>query len=89
MVKVEGIELDAEIVAVLPAGNYKVKPKDMDIVILCKKSGKMRSKQISVIEGDWVKVEVSPYDMSKGRIIYRYGDYGAQQAAQFARNEEI
>jgi translation initiation factor IF-1 len=50
MVKVEGIELDAEIIAVLPAGNYKVQPKDMDIVILCKKSGKMRSKQISVIE---------------------------------------
>jgi len=38
MVKIEGIELDAEIIAILPAGNYKAKPKDMDIVILCKKS---------------------------------------------------
>jgi len=50
MVKIEGIELDAEILAVLPAGHYKVKPKDMDLSVTCKKSGKMRSKQISVIE---------------------------------------
>jgi translation initiation factor IF-1 len=88
MVKIEGIELDAEITAVLPAGNYKAKPKDMDIVILCKKSWKMRSKQISVIEWDWVKLEVSPYDMSKGRIIYRYGDYAAAQRAAADREAQ-
>lgn len=88
MVKVDGIELDAEVVAVLPAGNYKVQPKDMDIVVLCKKSGKMRSKQISVIEWDWVKIEVSPYDMSRWRIAYRYGDYNARKSAQ-DRNEQV
>jgi len=82
MVKVDGIELDAEIIAVLPAGNYKVQPKDMDTVVLCKKSGKMRSRQISVIEGDWVKIEVSPYDMTKWRIVYRYGDYASLQLAK-------
>lgn len=80
MVKIEGIELDAEILAVLPAGHYKVKPKDMDLSVTCKKSGKMRSKQISVIEWDWVKIEVSPYDMSKGRIVYRYSDYWTQKS---------
>ena len=79
MAKVEGIVLDAEVLAVLPAGHYKVKPKDMDLTITCKKSGKMREKQISVIEGDRVKIEISPYDMSKGRIIYRYSDYGSQK----------
>ncbi len=84
MVKIDGIELDAEIIEVLPAGNYKVQPKDMDTIVICKKSGKMRSRQISVIEGDRVKVEVSPYDMTKGRIVYRYGDYAARQSAQRA-----
>jgi len=48
----------------------------------------MRSKQISVIEGDWVKLEVSPYDMSKGRIIYRYGDSAAAQRAAADRETQ-
>jgi len=66
------LELDGEIVEVLPAGKFKVRLDEMDTVIICYKSGKMKMSHISVIEGDKVKVEVSPYDVSQGRIVYRY-----------------
>jgi len=72
MVKQDKLELDGKIVEVLPAGKFKVELKDMDTVILCYKSGKMKMSHISVIVDDWVKVEVSPYDMGQGRIVYRY-----------------
>jgi translation initiation factor IF-1 len=39
--------------------------------ILCQLSGKMRTNNIKVVEGDKVDVEIDPYDMKKGRIIYR------------------
>ena len=41
-------------------------------VILCHLSGKMRMHYIRILPGDRVKIEVSPYDLEKGRIIYRY-----------------
>ncbi len=72
MVKQDKLELDGKIVEVLPAGKFKVELKDMDTVILCYKSGKMKMSHISVIVDDRVKVEVSPYDMSQGRVVYRY-----------------
>jgi len=72
MVKQEKLELDGEIVEVLPAGKFKVRLKEMDTVILCYKSWKMKMSHISVIEWDSVKVEVSPYDVSQWRIVYRY-----------------
>lgn len=40
-------------------------------VVLCQLSGKMRTNNIKVVEGDKVDVELDPYDMKKGRIIYR------------------
>ena len=77
MVKQDKLEIDGKIVEVLPAGKFKVELKDMDTVILCYKSGKMKMSHISVIVDDWVKVEVSPYDMGQGRIVYRYNQsYG-------------
>lgn len=42
-----------------------------DISIICQLSGKMRTHNIKVVEGDKVDVELDPYDMKKGRIIYR------------------
>ncbi len=72
MVKQAKLELDGEVVEVLPAGKFKVRLVDMDTEILCYKSGKMKLSHISVIEWDQVKVEVSPYDVSQGRITYRY-----------------
>ena len=65
MVKQSKLELDGVIVEVLPAGKFRVRLEEMDTVIMCYKSGKMKMSHISVIEGDKVKVEVSPYDVSQ------------------------
>jgi translation initiation factor IF-1 len=59
------LERDGEIVEVLPAGKFKIKLKDSDLVIMCYKAGKMKQAHISIIAGDWVKVEVNQYDMSQ------------------------
>ncbi|MDR0282681.1 MAG: translation initiation factor IF-1 [Candidatus Peribacteria bacterium] len=72
MAKAGVLERDGEIMEVLPAGNFRVKLKDVEMIVMAKMSGKMRQAHISVIVGDWVKVEVSQYDMKQGRIVYRY-----------------
>ena len=66
------LELDWEVVEVLPAWKFRVKLKEMEVVIMCYKAWKMKQSHISVIEGDVVKVEVNQYDMSQWRITYRY-----------------
>lgn len=50
----------------------KIETEKTDLVTICKLSGKMRQHKIQVLLGDKVKVEVSPYDLSKGRIVYRW-----------------
>ena len=55
------LQLDWEIVEVLPAGKFRVKLKDTDLVIICYKAGKMKQSHISVIEWDWVKIDVNQY----------------------------
>jgi translation initiation factor IF-1 len=52
-------------------GAFRVKLDDMDHVILCRLAGKMRKFRIRVVPGDHVTVEVSPYDMTRGRIVFR------------------
>ncbi|HPC34058.1 MAG TPA: translation initiation factor IF-1 [Candidatus Absconditabacterales bacterium] len=79
MVKQAALEWDGEVLEKLPAGVLKVKLKDVGAEIRCKLSGKMKQKHISVIPGDWVKVEVNQYDMTQGRIIYRYNNYDPNQ----------
>lgn len=74
MVKEWSLELDGEVLEVLPAGTFKVKLKDMEMIIRCNKSGKMKQSNISVIMGDKVRVEVSQYDMNQWRIVYRYNE---------------
>lgn len=72
MAKTGILELDGEIVEVLPAWKFRVKLKDMEVVIMCYKAWKMKQSHISVIAWDLVKVEVNQYDMSQWRITYRY-----------------
>ena len=67
----ELLELEGQIVDVLPASTFKVKVNDMDHNIICYMWGKLKQHKIKVILGDSVRVEVSPYDLTKGRIIYR------------------
>lgn len=72
MAKPGTLERDGEIIETTGGGKFKVKLKDTDVVITCYGSGKMKQARISIIVGDWVKVEVNQYDMSQGRIVYRY-----------------
>lgn len=72
MVKDEekAIEVEGTVVKVLPATMYKVR-MDNGHEILAHVSGKMRKFSIKIAIGDKVKVELSPYDLTKGRITYR------------------
>jgi translation initiation factor IF-1 len=64
------IELEGEIVEALPNALFRVKLETGQI-ILAHVSGKMRKYFIRILRGDKVKVELSPYDLTRGRITYR------------------
>jgi len=67
----EFIEIDGEITELLPAASFKVKLENGHEV-LAHLSGRMRMYKIRILPGDKVKVQLTPYDLTKGRIIYRY-----------------
>jgi len=69
--KEEAIELEGEVVEALPNTMFRVK-LDNDHEVLAHISGKMRMHYIRILPGDRVKVELSPYDLSRGRITYRF-----------------
>lgn len=64
------IELDGVVKESLPNTLFRVELENGNL-ILCHLSGKMRMNFIKILPGDRVKVEVTPYDKTKGRIIYR------------------
>jgi len=64
------IELEGEIIDVLPSQMFKVKLAN-EHVITCYTGGKLRQHRIRLVMGDRVRVEMSPYDLNKGRITYR------------------
>ena len=70
MAKEELLEFDGTVTEVLPDGNFRVK-LDNDHEVLAYTAGKMRRYRIRSIVGDRVHVEMTPYDLSKGRIVYR------------------
>lgn len=65
------IEIDGEVLENLPAATFKVKLTSGN-EILAHLSGKMRMFNIRILPGDKVKVQMTPYDLTKGRITYRY-----------------
>ena len=71
MAKQEAIERDGVILEALSNAMFKVE-LDNGPVILAHISGKMRMHYIKILPGDRVKVEMSPYDLAKGRISFRY-----------------
>ena len=71
MSKEEKITLDAEVTEALPDAMFRVRLQN-DQEILAYVSGKMRKFFIRILPGDRVTVEMSPYDMTKGRIVYRF-----------------
>ncbi len=64
------IELKGEVLELLPASTFKVKLENGH-EILAHLSGKMRMYRIRILPGDKVKIQMSPYDLSKGRITFR------------------
>jgi translation initiation factor IF-1 len=70
MAKEDHIEMEGEVVDTLPNTTFKVKLENGHEVI-AHISGKMRKNYIRILTGDKVRVEMTPYDLSKGRIVYR------------------
>jgi len=71
MAKEEAIEFEGKVVEVLPGSRFKIKLENGHVVegML---SGKMRTNNIKVILHDKVVIEMTPYDLTKGRITFRY-----------------
>ena len=67
----KGIELEGSVSEALPGCTFRVELQN-GMKVLASISGKMRMHYIKILPGDRVMVEVSPYDLSKGRITYRY-----------------
>ncbi len=71
MTKEQAIKVDGTILDTLPNATFKVE-LESGHKVLAHVSGKMRMHFIKILPGDKVTVELSPYDLSRGRIIYRY-----------------
>lgn len=65
------LEVDGEVIELLPAATFKIK-LDNGHEILAHLSGKMRMFNIRILPGDRVKMQMTPYDLTRGRITYRY-----------------
>jgi len=64
------IELEGIIVDVMPNQTFKVELEN-EYIVVCYTSGRLRQNRIRLVLGDPVKIEMTPYDMTKGRITYR------------------
>jgi len=71
MAKEANIEIDGKITETLPNAMFRVE-LDNGHIVLAHVSGKMRMHYIKILPGDMVKLELSPYDLTRGRITYRY-----------------
>ena len=71
MAKEEGIQVEGTVVEALPNATFRVELENKHR-LLAHISGKMRMHFIKILPGDKVTVELSPYDLSRGRITYRY-----------------
>lgn len=76
--KESAIEVEGEVTEALPNASFRVKadgltaPDGSPHVVLATVSGKIRMNFIRILPGDRVKMELSPYDLTRGRIVYRY-----------------
>lgn len=71
MAKDDIIELKGVVKEVLPGNMFRVKVEEIPNLLLCYMGGKLKQHKIRVILGDSVKLEISPYDLTKGRVTYR------------------
>lgn len=71
MAEKQFFEMRGKVLEALPAGSFKVKLEN-DMEILAYLAGKLRQNRIRVMPGDDVKCEISPYDLTKARITFRF-----------------
>jgi translation initiation factor IF-1 len=71
MAKQESIQVEGTVIEALPNASFRVRLENGHIV-LSHISGKMRMNYIRILSGDKVLVDLSPYDLSRGRITYRF-----------------
>ncbi len=70
MAKEDIIEVEGKVLEVLPGGSFKVQLENK-LTVIAHVSGKIRMNYIRILTGDTVTVELSPYDLTRGRITYR------------------
>jgi len=73
----EKIVVEGQVVEAMPSTNFRVQ-LDSGHTVLAYLSGRLRKYYIRILLGDRVKVELSPYDLTRGRIIYRFNTGGGQ-----------
>jgi translation initiation factor IF-1 len=88
MAKEELLQFDGEVVDVLPDGRYRVRLENGHDVIAYT-AGRMKKNRIRTLTGDKVTIEMTPYDLSKGRVIFRYKDQRAAPAPAPARRPQF
>ncbi len=71
MAKEELLSFEGTVVELLPNATFRVKLDSNDHIVIAHTAGKMRKNRIRVLAGDKVTVEMTPYDLTKGRITYR------------------
>ena len=86
MSKEELLQFEGLVVEILPDARYRVR-LDTGSEIVCYTAGKMRKSRIKTLAGDRVTVEMSPYDVQKGRLIFRHKDERAGSAPPPVRNQ--
>ena len=70
MAKEDLVRMDGQVIEVLPGGMFKVNINEH--ILLAYTSGNMKKNKIKIIQDDRVSVEISPYDLDRGRIVFRY-----------------
>jgi translation initiation factor IF-1 len=66
------LEFRGKVIELLPNAMFRVQLEDNNQIVTAHTAGKLRKNRIRVLQGDNVTVEVTPYDLTKGRIIFRF-----------------
>lgn len=85
--KEDKITINGEVVEVLPDTKFKVELEN-DQEILCYLAGKMRLHYIKLTEGDWATIELSPYDLTIGRIVRRLDERESKRLSREKRRRQ-
>ena len=72
MAKQDLLEFKGKVIDLLPNAMFRVQLDENKQIVTAHTAGKLRNNRIRVLQGDNVTVEISPYDLSKGRIIFRF-----------------